>query len=57
MLLLLLFDSLGQVVQLTAGALDLSPRVFQLLAVHLHCGAGKPPAGAVDDSHHHVQIA
>jgi hypothetical protein len=57
MLFLLLGDSLGQVVQFTAGAIDLAPRLFQLLALHLPNRAGKPPAGTVDDGHHHVQIA
>jgi len=45
MLFLLLGDSLGQVVQFTAGAIDLAPRLFQLLALHLPNRAGKPPAG------------
>jgi len=57
MLFLLLGDSLGQMVQFTAGAIDLAPRVVQLLALHLRSRAGKPPAGTVDDGHHHVQIA
>jgi hypothetical protein len=46
---LLLFDLLAQVVELIAGAIDLSPRLFQLLAVHFHHGARQPPTGTVDD--------
>jgi len=44
MLLLLLVDLLRQMVQLLAGAIDLSPRVFALAPIH--SGAGNPPAGA-----------
>jgi len=46
---LLLFDLLAQVVQLLPGAVDLSPRRFQLLAVHLRHGASHSPVGPLDD--------
>jgi len=41
-------ESFGQLVQLTAGAIDFAPRVFQLLAVHLPSRAGQAPVGTVD---------
>jgi len=45
MLLLLLLNLLAQMVQLMAGAFDLSPRVFALAPIH--SGAGNPPPGPV----------
>jgi hypothetical protein len=42
-------------VQLMAGAIDLSPRVFALAVIH--AGVGNPPAGSVHNRHHHLQIA
>jgi hypothetical protein len=39
------------------NAIDLSPRVFELVAVDLRRGAGHPSAGTVHDCQHHLQIA
>jgi hypothetical protein len=58
MWLLLLWDSPGQTVQLALQALDLMPRRFALLALHLGARrAGQPPGGAVHDGCRHLQIA
>jgi len=43
---------------LALNALDLMPRGFALLVVHLGgSGASQPPLRAVQNRHHHFQIA
>jgi hypothetical protein len=43
---------------LALNAIDLMPRGFRLLVVHLGgSGARQPPLRAVHNRHHHLQIA
>ena len=44
--------------ELLLNPIDLVPRGFRLLFIQLcGSGAGQPPLRAVDDRHHHLQIA
>jgi hypothetical protein len=56
MRLLLLGDSPGQTAELAFHALDLAPRCFALLTIHLR-GARQSPGGAVHNRRRHLQIA
>jgi hypothetical protein len=56
MRLLLLWDSPGQTAELGFHALDLAPRGFALLTIHLR-GARQSPGGAVHNRCRHLQIA
>ena len=53
---MLLWDSPGQTAELGFHALDLAPRGFALLTIHLR-GARQPPGGAVHNRRRHLQIA
>jgi len=58
MRLLLLWDSPGQTAKLDFHALDLAPRGFALLAIHLRGNCTRqPPGGAVHHRRRHLQIA
>jgi hypothetical protein len=44
--------------ELTLNAIDLMPRGFRLLVIHIHgSGAGQPSLCPAHDRHHHLQIA
>jgi hypothetical protein len=49
MLLFLGLDFSRQMMELALNAIDLSPRLCELVAIHLRNGAAQPPAGTVDD--------
>jgi hypothetical protein len=58
MRLLLLWDSPGQTTELVFHALNLEPRRFALLAIHLRNGrARQAPGSAVHNRCRHLQIA
>jgi hypothetical protein len=55
---LLRLDCLFDVKQLLLNALDLIPRGFRLLVIHLRSRRPRqPPMGAVHDRDHHFQVA
>jgi hypothetical protein len=39
------------------GMIDLLPQLSALIAIELDRSAGQAPMGAMDDCHHHPQIA
>jgi len=54
---LFLSDSRRHPVEFAAGAFDLAPRLFQLLAIHLRRRFRQTAAGAMQDGGSHLQIA
>jgi hypothetical protein len=51
-------DCLVDAMELLLNALDLIPRGFRLLLIHLRCRRPRqPPLGAVHNRHYHLQIA
>jgi len=55
---LLRLDCLVEAKELLLNALDLIPRGFRLLVIHLRCRRPRQsPMGAVHNRHHHLQIA
>ena len=53
---MLLFDTFGQMRQISHRAFDLAPGAFEVVAAHQGRGARQTPAGTVGDRQHHRQI-
>jgi hypothetical protein len=56
-MLFLLWNRCRQLAELIEDALDLTPRLFALPAIHLQSGLSRPPARPLRNRQHHVQIA
>jgi len=54
---LFLSDALRHPAEFPARAVDLAPRLFQLLAIHLRRRFRQTAAGAMHDGGRHLQIA
>src|ERR1035437_9395774 len=51
------FDSRRHPVEFPARVFDLALRLFLVRPIHFRQGLGEPPAGAMQDGKHHLQIA